>query len=131
MVTVAVVALLTSCPGAQEVGQVKPPAAPSPNPLPTTSAPPAAAGYFSLQPPGSWFFLPSDASCAARVHYSSWEPRPTNYEENHTMPDPQAVHAAFASRPRGNHYDPLWDSWLLPRVDGQFTGTTDEIIQWA
>jgi hypothetical protein len=54
-----------------------------------------------------------------------------NYEENHTMPDPQAVHAAFAARPRGGHYNLLWDSWLLPRVDGQFTGTTDEIIQWA
>src|SRR6266568_4151530 len=24
-----------------------------------------------------------------------------------------------------------WDTWLLPRVDGQFTGTTDEIFQWA
>jgi hypothetical protein len=31
----------------------------------------------------------------------------------------------------GRHIDPLWDSWLLPRVDGQFAGTTDEIIQWA
>ena len=49
------------------------------------------------------------------------------------MPDPQAVHDAFASRPRAteNTYDTRWDSWLLPRVDGQFTGTTDEIIQWA
>jgi hypothetical protein len=28
-------------------------------------------------------------------------------------------------------YDPRWDSWLLPRVDGQFTGTTDEIFEWA
>jgi len=28
-------------------------------------------------------------------------------------------------------YDLRWDSWLLPRVDGQFSGTTDEIIQWA
>ena len=26
---------------------------------------------------------------------------------------------------------PRWESLLLPRVDGQFTGTTDEILQWA
>ena len=49
------------------------------------------------------------------------------------MPDPSAVHAAFAARPRavGGAYDAHWDSWLLPRVDGQFTGTTDEIFQWG
>jgi hypothetical protein len=44
-----------------------------------------------------------------------------------------AVHAAFLARPRSGYgtYDPLWDTWLLPRVDGQFAGTTDEIFQWA
>jgi hypothetical protein len=47
------------------------------------------------------------------------------------MPDAQAVHDSFAARQRGSGYDPLFDSWLLPRVDGQFTGTTDEIFQWA
>jgi hypothetical protein len=41
--------------------------------------------------------------------------------------------ASFASRPRGRggSYSARWDSWLLSRVDGQFTGTTDEILQWA
>jgi hypothetical protein len=49
------------------------------------------------------------------------------------MPDPDAVHRALAARPVsvGGSSDPRWDSWLLPRVDGQFTGTTDEIFQWA
>jgi hypothetical protein len=50
------------------------------------------------------------------------------------MPDLDAVHIAFAERPRSgpdDAYDPLWDSYLLPRVDGQFSGTTDEIFQWA
>jgi hypothetical protein len=49
------------------------------------------------------------------------------------MPDPAAVHGAFAARPvgGGGAADPRWDSWLLQRVDGQFTGTTDEIFQWA
>ena len=48
-------------------------------------------------------------------------------------PDASAVHAAFAARPLAvdNNYDSRWDTWLLPRVDGQFTGTTDEIFQWA
>ncbi|MCU1657216.1 MAG: hypothetical protein JWO57_1872 [Pseudonocardiales bacterium] len=43
------------------------------------------------------------------------------------------MHQSFAARPvnGGNGYDPRWDSWLLPRVDGQFSGTTDEIFQWS
>jgi len=53
--------------------------------------------------------------------------------QNNTMPAPGAMAASFALRPRdlGNTYNSLWDTWLLPRVDGQFTGTTDEIFQWA
>jgi hypothetical protein len=41
--------------------------------------------------------------------------------------------ASFSTRPRnqGGSYNPLWDSWLVRRVDGQFTGRTDEIFQWA
>jgi hypothetical protein len=102
-------------------------------PVPANSAPPAAAGYFSLRPVGSWSSLPSDSQCAARVHHSTWEPRPANYQQNHTMPAPGAMAASFALRPRnrGHTYNPLWDTWLLPRVDGRFTGTTDEILQWA
>jgi hypothetical protein len=95
--------------------------------------PPPAAGYFSLAPVGSWEALPTDTECAGRVHRSAWEPRPENTTANHTMPNPHAVHASLAARPRARQgaYDPRWDSWLLPRVDGQFTGTTDEIFQWA
>jgi hypothetical protein len=106
---------------------------PAPTPPPSSSSPPAAAGYFGLRPVGSWSSLPSDAQCAAQVHYSSWEPRPENAQQNSTRPAPGAMAASFASRPRneGGSYNPLWDSWLLKRVDGQFTGTTDEILQWA
>jgi hypothetical protein len=77
--------------------------------------------------------LPSSSTCANAVHRSSWEPRPDNYKPNHVLVDPATVHNSFATRPRSGFgtYDPRWDSWLLPRVDGQFTGTTDEIIQWA
>jgi hypothetical protein len=62
-----------------------------------------------------------------------WEPRPENNEQNNTKPAPGAMAASLAARPRslGGSSNPLWDSWLLRRVDGQFTGRTDEIFQWA
>jgi hypothetical protein len=96
-----------------------------------SDAPPDRHGYFHLRPPGA--DLPSGEECAAEVHRSTWEPRPSNSVPNHTMPDPALVHESLASRPRSTWgtYDPQWDTWLLPRVDGQFTGTTDEIFQWV
>jgi hypothetical protein len=67
------------------------------------------------------------------LHRSTWEPRPQNDAANHYMPPRAEVNAAFAARPMAvdNTYDQLWDTWLLPRVSGHHTGTTDEIIQWA
>lgn len=95
--------------------------------------PPPPAGYFGTLPAGSWRRLPGDRRCARRVHRSLWEPRPDNAVPNHRMPAPGAVHAALAARPRvrSGAYDPRWDRWLLARVTGHHTGTTDEIIQWA
>jgi hypothetical protein len=100
---------------------------------PVATAPPPPGGYFRLVPAGRWGSLPSGADCQGLIHYSTWEPRPDNTKRNSVMPDPAAVRAAFAARPRAveGAYDPHWDSWLLRRVDGQFTGTTDEIFQWA
>jgi hypothetical protein len=98
-----------------------------------TAAPPAPSGYFTLQPVGSWASLPSDVACASQVHLSRWEPRPENAKQNGTMPAAGAMAKAFAARPRdrGGTYNRKWDTWLLPRVDGRYTGTTDEIFQWA
>lgn len=98
-----------------------------------TDAPPRPGGYFRTLPAGVWADLPDDQTCAAQVHQSVWEPRPDNDVPNHHRPDPDAVLAAFAARPRvtAGAYDPRWDSWLLPRVTGHHTGTTDESIQWA
>ena len=59
------------------------------------------------------------------MHRSSWEPRPGNTAANHTVPaQPVSI---------GNSFDftATWKSNYLPRVTGNFTGTTDEIIQWA
>jgi hypothetical protein len=77
--------------------------------------------------------MPSGSTCAARVHRSTWEPRPANARANRTLVDPTAVRRSFAARPLAGDgsYDLRWDTWLLKRVDGQFTGTTDEIFQWA
>ena len=99
---------------------------------PPTKSPPPVGGYFALQPVGTWSRLPKGAACARLIHRSTWEPRPDNSKRNHIVPDAGAVHRAFAARPLGSGgYDRRWDSWLLARVDGQFTGTTDEIFQWG
>lgn len=99
----------------------------------TSSDPPPPGGYFDTVKVGGWSSLPSDDACARKVHHSTWEPRPDNSKRDNVMPDPDAVHASFAERPRsrGGAYAVRWDNWLLPRVDGQFTGTTDEIFQWG
>src|SRR5438477_2196814 len=97
-------------------------------------SPPRPDGYFHLRARVRWSDLPGDQSCARRVHRSGWEPRPENRPENHTVPSARAVASAFAIRPRSRvreTYRKRWDRWLLPRVDGDFTGTTDEVFQWA
>ncbi|HEY4331355.1 MAG TPA: hypothetical protein VGM78_02245 [Ilumatobacteraceae bacterium] len=66
--------------------------------------------HFSTLPVGS--ALPSDAECAAQVRPMA-ERRPANAVFNNT-----------AGLGDGTISD-------LPRVDGHFTGTTDEIIEWV
>jgi hypothetical protein len=99
--------------------------APAPPPVVTpsaSSARPPAGGYFAMLPPGS--ALPSDAQCAARVHTSSWEPRPENTTANHTVP-PAVDLGTF------NQWSSTWNATYRPRIDGNFSGTTDEIAQWV
>jgi hypothetical protein len=73
--------------------------------------------------------LPSDATCAASVRRSSWEPRPDNGP--HNQQTPTAAQLAQI---------PPWDSKVGfdnkavafgRRVNGDFVGTTDEILQWG
>src|SRR6185437_6486450 len=87
------------------------------------NAPPPAAGYFTMLPPGSP--LPSGAECAARVHRSPWEPRPENITANHTTPPASIDLGAFSQ------WNAAWNADYRARIDGSFTGTTDEIAQWA
>jgi hypothetical protein len=90
--------------------------------------PPPPAGYFRLLPVGSYASLPSDAQAAAQVYRSTWEPRPSNARYNHTIP----VHLALRrENPAAQAYDPRWNTYVLGRITGDFTGTTDEIFQWV
>jgi autotransporter family porin len=75
---------------------------------------------FTTLPPGS--ALPSDAECAARVRRSPWEPRPENSVANHTNLYAQGVRLSGSDLRRYGYEQ---------RVTGDFTGTTDEILQWG
>ena len=99
---------------------------PTPSIVPAWAAgsPPPAGGYFGLVSPDGT--LPSGDTCAGRVHRSTWEPRPENAAANKTSPAVVSIpgytlYDGFDYRARG----------LADRVNGRFTGTTDEIIQWA
>jgi len=90
--------------------------------------PPPPDGYFRLLPVNSYASLPSDSAAAAMVHRSAWEPRHANVRYDHTMPPHLALRPA---RIADHAYDPRWNKYILGRITGHFTGTTDEIFQWA
>jgi autotransporter family porin len=79
----------------------------------------AAAAKATTQPVG---FVPlSDQAAAALVQRTGFEPRPQNVKADHTIPGRRMVRQW---RKRNK----------MPYrrfVDGNFMGTTDEIIQWA
>jgi hypothetical protein len=81
----------------------------------TTTVPPSGSGDFETLPVGA--ALPSGAECAARVRPAA-EIRPENAAPN----------ANRGGRQYANNRSD-WDQF--DRIDGDFAGTTDEIIQWA
>jgi hypothetical protein len=86
--------------------------------------PPPAGGYFGgIQSVGSFASLPSDSQAASMVHRSTWEPRPENRTANQTVPPADFVTAGYSGME--NH------AQLFGRITGNFTGTTDDIMQWA
>ena len=86
-----------------------------------------ATWKFVTLPPGSP--LPSESDCASRVRYSSFEPRPDNDAANHQVPTTQQT-AGLAPWNASISLDPQADS-LRRQITGNFTGTTDEILQWV
>ena len=92
------------------------------------SAPPPPGGYLGLRPVGSYAQLPDDAGAAAEVQYSTWEVRTGNKRYDEVMPGRLSLQPIDSA----NHaYDPRWNKYILGRITGHFTGTTDEIFQWA
>ena len=90
------------------------------------AAHPAVAEAGGLTKPVGWGPLTS-AQAAKLVNAPGWgEPRPGNRVANHTVPSQAQLHAWRASC--------RWPSCGMPYaryVNGQFRGTTNEIIQWA
>jgi autotransporter family porin len=69
--------------------------------------------HFSTLPPGS--ALPSDQTCASEVRAAA-EVRPGNAQYNATRGTQKGLTGPYPT---------------FARVDGNFTGTTDEILQWV
>jgi len=93
-----------------------------------TNLPPPTDGYFRLLPVGSYASLPDDRRAAAKVHDSAWEPRSANSRYNHT----NGIHVKIQrAKTATKAFDPRWNKYILGRITGHFTGTTDEIFQWA
>jgi autotransporter family porin len=86
----------------------------------------AGVAFVTLGPGSS---LPSGAQCAGSVEGSGFEPRPENAAANGYV----AVAGSDYSLSVWDGYlgmDPAADR-LRQRVDGNFRGTTDEIIRWG
>jgi hypothetical protein len=86
-----------------------------------------APQHFGNLPPNAT--LPAAAQCAAWVKTSATasEARAENTTANMTTPTPDEL-AAFHAQPLFSPYAPGTDFAL---VDGNFTGTTDQILRWA
>ena len=95
----------------------------------TPAVPPPPGGYLQLRPAGDYARLPDDQEAARMVHRSAWEIRPENLRYNETRPSP-GVRMALKD-PAQRAYDPRWNEHVLGRITGDFTGTTDEVFQWA
>ena len=110
---------------------ISPTAGPSPSVSPNkkatgTSTSPVVNNGTTL-PPGS--ALPGDSTCASRISISSFESRPDNNTANHQIPTAAQIANLQPWNPligMGSNSDAL-----RKRVTGNFTGTTDEILQWA
>ena len=92
----------------------------------TNSSGGSGPSYFSTLPPGA--NLPSESQCASWVlSRSSTELQPSNATANQTTPSPAELNS-FHSNPTFIDDLPTAD---YQNIDGNFTGTTDQIIRWA
>lgn len=122
----AVQAASPSAPATSPPVSSSPPPAPtpSPSPSPTPTVPVTQApAHFRTLPPGSK--LPSGKQCAKWVRA---RPKPENKGVNRRFNQRtgQALGSNFLS---GD--EPAADQKIVPRVNGNFTGTTKEILRWT
>jgi autotransporter family porin len=90
------------------------------SPSPTASSP----IHFRTLPPGA--VLPTGAECARWVRESpDQEIRPGNTRDNRTIGQHVGPHFFLAGDL------PQAGKRLAPRINGRFTGTTEEILRWA
>jgi autotransporter family porin len=104
-------------------------AAPQPTatatPAPVSQPPPAPAApaHFGTLAPGA--ALPSGAQCAAWVRARPIaENKRMNITADHVTGQPVGTSLLSGDAPAANQL-------IAPRIDGQFTGTTHEILRWA
>jgi hypothetical protein len=96
-------------------------------PTTTTTTTPTPTPFLTLAS-GATGLPRSDSTCASLVTTSSWEPNTGNATANATMPaDPTSLPWANDSQTT------YWTKFIAKRklVTGHYTGTTNQIIQWA
>jgi hypothetical protein len=90
---------------------------------PTHALKPIGPKFFNTVPPGKK--LPSGAQCAAWVRSRPLkENKGVNRKYNHTRGQHIGKHFFSGDTPQANKL-------IAPRVNGNFTGTTAEILRWA
>jgi len=97
---------------------------PSVTPKPSDAAHVAGHAFFGTRPPGA--ALPSGAQCARWVLA---RPTPENKGANAAFNRTTGQHVGSDFFPAGD--TPQAGQLLAPRIDGDFTGTTSEILRWA
>ncbi len=102
-----------------------PSASPNKNTTSTPNNPVVTNG--ATLPPGS--ALPGDSTCASQITRSAFEPRPDNNTANHQVPTAAQIANLHPWNPLIG-MDTNSDT-LRRHITGNFTGTTDEILQWA
>ena len=91
----------------------------------TPSKPPPVAAPARFITLGPCTKLPSGAQCAAWVREKSYpESKGANRSANQKTGHHLGANFFSSDEPRAN-------SFMAPRVDGQFTGTTRQILRWA
>lgn len=105
---------------------------PGPGQGPDDHGPPQGQGRgrneFVTLPVGA--YLPSGQECAARVQRDQPdqpdqpEPRPENTSVNQVVPD-------RVTMPVWRDFTEQANQQFVPRIDGKFTGTTEEILTWG